>query len=31
MRYADGAEMLTVGGPIYREEEDLRKCDFESL
>jgi len=31
VRYADGAEMLTVGGLIYREDEDLRKCDFASL
>jgi hypothetical protein len=31
VRYADGADMLTVGGLIYSDEEDLRRCDFDSL
>lgn len=30
IRYADGAEMLTVGGLIYSGE-NLLKCDFDSL
>lgn len=31
VRYADGAEMLTVGGLIYRDDEELQKCEFGSL
>jgi hypothetical protein len=31
VRYADGAEMLTVGGLIYAADEDLAQCDFASL
>ena len=31
VRYADGADMLTVGGLIYYDEADLRRCDFDSL
>ena len=31
MRYADGADMLTVGGLFYADEGDLAKCDFDSL
>jgi hypothetical protein len=31
VRYADGADMLTVGGLIYDDPEALSRCDFGSL